>query len=340
MLTLPNTVKKQRYVLRNYLVPRTNNKKLKTGKGFVYRKYLRGNQVQIERQNSSKPINGTQKNNEKKTESKAKNKKRIRKMFDNFIKIISVLCTILSLFLSWEAIRVSEIAFQVASNGTEPIIDLDIEYWNDKITIRNKSHKYYQINNVNYGEIIFIGIMDDDSYFNHVYIPGANTSITLEHGHTTGTDMPDKYIKKYNKKLMLELRDEDTIEKCPARIEFNNELQRDIIERCETQGYHYWGVSHNYTYHYIEINYKDAHGTRDSMYYIYKYEYGSTWQLYKLEKDKYYDYMSQVYAEGVNKEDIISYLLDRENFELINNTEFIDYYYMYRPLYEKIGKGA
>lgn len=254
---------------------------------------------------------------------------------NNIINIASIIIAIISLLLSYNAINVSEIALEITSKGTEPIIEMDIDYWNENLNIRNRSHKYYQISSVNYGKIRFIGIMDsygDNSKINYVYIPEKYTGIKLEHGHTTGTDMSDKNIKKYNKSLKLSLN--DAIQNESDSV---NAIENTIKDLCEEKGYFYWDVSPNYTYYYIEVNFKDIYGHRDALYYIYKYEYGSTWQLYKIDKEEYIKYMSEVY-QNTDKDNIISNLFDKDSFEIFDNTIFKDYYYdSYFPVYQKYG---
>ena len=261
--------------------------------------------------------------------------KKISKNSNHIINVISVGVAVASLLISYNAINVSEIALEITSKGTEPIIEMDIDYGNEILKIRNRSHKYYQISSVNYGKIRFIGIMDsygDNSKINYAYIPEKYTGMKLEHGHTVGTDMSDNDIKTFNKKLNLSLS--DTIQNESDRV---NAIENTIKDLCESKGYLYWEVSPNYTYYYIEINFKDIYGHRDSLYYMYKYEYGSTWQLYKVGKDEYIKYMNDVY-QNTNEDYIISNLFDEDSFEVFDNTIFKDFYYdSYFPMYQKYG---
>lgn len=252
---------------------------------------------------------------------------------DIFFSMISGIVAITSLLIGFNALQVSEIALEISSQNTEPIIEMKIDYSNGIVNIKNKSHKYFQISNVNYGKVRFIGVMDDRERISHVYIPEKWTGITLEHGHTVGTDMSDGDIKRYNKNLTLKLDDAIALnEKSNAE-----DIESAVKERCLSSKYSYWDVSPYYTFYYIEVSFKDAYENRNDSYYIYKYEYGSIWQLYKLSKEEYIKLIENVYQD-INSERIISDLFNEDNFELITNTEYINYYYdIYFPLYQKIG---
>lgn len=254
---------------------------------------------------------------------------------NNSINFISLALAVFSLFISWDALKVTEIALEIASKGTEPIVEMNIDYNEDRINIKNKSHKYYQITNVNYGKIKCIGVMSNDEKVNCVYLPENYTTITLDHGHTVGTDMSDEDIKKYNKELSLNLNEDDGFFSKTDEI---NLIENSVREMCESKNCTYWDVSSYYDYYYIEIKFKDAYGNRNSLYYIYKYEYGSTWQLYKVEAQEYQNYMTEVYSD-INSEKIISDLFAEGNFKGFWGSIYENYYYDVNiPIYQKVGK--
>lgn len=261
--------------------------------------------------------------------------KKIWSVIDKIIIVLSLLVAVISLFISKNAFTVSEIALEITSKDTEPIIEMNIDYENDTIELKNKSHEYYQITNVNYGKVRFIGVLDDNGGISYVYLPENYTTTTLEHGHTVGTDMSDENIKKFNKKMKLSLDKDDSLW---CQTDNINAIEETIINMCESQDCEYWGVSANYSYYYVEIRFKDSYGNRDSMYYVYKYEYGSTWQTYKVEEKEYINKMNEVYKE-INVDNVISTIFSKENFKNIEETGYINFYYdVNSPLYKKVGK--
>ena len=178
---------------------------------------------------------------------------------------LSFFIAVISLLISINALAVSKIALKISSKDTEPIIEMNIDYDNDTIELKNKSHEYYPITNVNYGKVRFIGILDNNDGISYVCLPENYTTMTLEHGHTVGTDMSDENIKKLNKKMKLSLDKDDSLW---CQTDNINAIEETIINMCESKNCAYWDVSENYSYYYIEIKFKDSYGNRDSMYYI------------------------------------------------------------------------
>ena len=261
--------------------------------------------------------------------------KKIWSVIDKIIIVVSLLVAVISLLISKNAFTVSEIALEITSKDTEPIIEMNIDYDNDTIELKNISHEYYAITNVNYGKVRFIGVIDDNDGISYVCLPENYTTMTLEHGHTVGTDMSDEDIKKFNKKMKLSLDKDDAL--CCQTYNINA-IEETIIDMCESKNCAYWDVSENYSYYYVEIKFKDSYGNRGSMYYIYKYEYGSTWQTYKVDEEEYINKISEIYKE-INVDNVISTIFSKENFKNIEETEYINYYYdVNSPLYHKVGK--
>ncbi len=91
-------------------------------------------------------------------------------------------------------------------------------------------------------------------------------------------------------------------------------------------------------YYYIEIYYLDAYGNRNTQYYIYAYEYMNTYQLFKMNKDEYYEYTKYVHDDfNKNANDYLEYLLSDDAIVKDKSSKIYngDYYQRYNKPWEE-----
>ena len=260
---------------------------------------------------------------------------KIKNALSALATLCSVITAIVSVVMAKQALDVSVIALKSSSQDAEPILDINIDWWNDTIDVKNLSSDIYQIYHVNFGLIRTIAICDSDGGINSVELEDRLTSMNLEHGHTEGTDCSDEDAKKYNKEFLLSLSNDS---KSNWGIIVNNQDTIDSIEQnvrnlCDSsEEYVYWGVSPHFDYRYIEIYYTDVYGNRNSQYYIYKYEYDSSWKIYKLSEEEYLEYISNVIS-GFSEESVMEILFDKNKFLDMEVTKYKNYCYYNEPRY-------
>lgn len=261
--------------------------------------------------------------------------KYIKPLFSALVTLCSVITAVASVIISKQALDISEISLKNSSKDAEPILDMDIDWSSDTIRVKNLSSDIYQINHVNFGLIRTIAIMDSSYQINSVELEDKLASMNLEHGHTEGTDCSDEDAEKYNKEFLLSLSDES---KSNWGIIVNNQDEIDEIENvirglCDSSDeYEYWEVSYNFDYRFIEVYYTDVYGNRNSQYYIYKYEYGRSWEKYKLSEDEYINYVSDVETQ-FSADSIKELLTDKNRFCDLEDTKYNNFYYYNEPRY-------
>lgn len=248
-----------------------------------------------------------------------KNKKDvIQSTCRTIITICTIVTAILSVFIAKKALDVSEIALKASSTAIEPILDIDIDWYNDKIEVTNETDDIFQIKDVTFGSVRTIAVFPDNlDEISSVEIQENCTGFNLEHGHTLGTDCSDEDAKKYNKKFRLDF-DTEYADRSTNRLDL---LEKSVQEECDSNSYIYWGVSPNYHYRYIIIEYEDVYGNRRCQYYIYKCEYTTTWRLYKLTEEQFERYTESIIYE-YDEEEIIKKLFSSENLKDFDKTKY------------------
>ena len=148
-------------------------------------------------------------------------------------------------------------------------------------------------------------------------------------------ESPYEDAEKYNKEFLLSLSDES---KSDWGIVVDNQNEINGIENsirglCDSSDeYEYWEVSPNFDYRFIEVYYTDVYGNRNSQYYIYKYEYGSSWEKYKLSEDEYINYIFDVKTR-FSADTITEVLTDKNSFCDLKDTKYNNFYYYNGPRY-------
>ena len=257
----------------------------------------------------------------------------LKMSFSAIIAICTLFTTMISLYIakqsldiSEQALKVSQIALKSTSSKTEPIMDIDVDWDNDIISVTHETSDMYQIHDVSYGMVRTIAIVDDEVGISSVEVMEKSIGLNLEHGHTTGTDCSDEDAKKYNKEFELDLS--DTVCNNTKGLD---KLQRRVENRCnKSKQYNYWGVSPHFDYWYIEFVYSDIYGNIKSQHYIYKYEYSTSWRIYKLDQKQYnkytkniiYDYGKSYGSINSQNDEIIELLFSKKNFKKMENTKY------------------
>ena len=266
-----------------------------------------------------------------------KNKENIKRIISVFVTICSVVTAVASVIIAKQALDISEITLKSSSQNSEPILDMDIDWQTDTLHIKNLSSNIYKIYHVNFGLIKTIAIVDADLKINGVELEDMLTSMNLEHGHTTGTDCSDEDAERYNKEFVLRLSDTSESD---FGVIVDNRSETDKIEKsvrnlCElSEEYNYWNVSPNFDYRFIEIYYEDLYGNREAQYYIYKYEYSSSWKKYKLNEEEYIDYVSGVMTK-FTEESIVQVLSDKNRFYDMEDTKYNNFWFYNEQKYMK-----
>lgn len=242
----------------------------------------------------------------------------------NICRILVTMCTIVtaiaSVILAKKALDVSGIALKTSSSATEPILNMDIEWDNDKITVVHETSDIFQIRYVTFGLVRTIAVMSDDAVISSIEVQEKSTGLNLEHGHTTGTDCSDEDAEKLNKKFKLQL---DT-GYSNANAEKLDLLEEKVRERCDASPYSYWEVSPYYNYRYIIVDYIDVYGNRRSQYYIYKYEYTTSWRIYKLSEEEFEKYTESIMYR-YDETELLDKLFSNSNFKSLENTKYCSY---------------
>lgn len=248
-----------------------------------------------------------------------------------FFSVLSLIIVAISLIISIQSYGISEIAIKQSSSATEPLLTFDIDCRNDTVNVKNETSSIFQIYHVNFGRIQTIAILETDNYdkFSIIALEDRVQSMNLEHGHTTGTDTSDEDAKKFNKSFDLSLADVNDSQWAmwTNNTEFIKRLEEKVIELCDRDNmYEYLDKSPSYDYRFIEIYYMDAYKNRSAQYYIYKYEYSSSWRLYKLSEQEYLKYVEDVMIINTNNEDeekkLIDVLFNPNNLINVDGTKY------------------
>jgi hypothetical protein len=236
---------------------------------------------------------------------------------------LSLIISAVSLISAIQSYRISEIALKQSSSSTEPLLTFDIDYWNDTISVKNETAEIFQIYHVNFGKIQTIALYDAKDYdkISVITLEDKVQSMNLEHGHTTGTDTSDKDAEKYNKSFELSL-DADANTKWAMwtnNTEFIEDLENEVNMICERDNKYSLITSVPfYDLNFIEIYYMDAYKNRSTQYYVYYYEYSSSWKFYKLSETEYLEYIADVMTIDTNnaseKQVLIDLLFSESNF--------------------------
>lgn len=206
-----------------------------------------------------------------------------------FIAICTLVVTIMSIYIATKSMEISRTALKSTSLNSEPILDIDWD--NDKISVKHETYDMFKIRRVLYGKVRTIAIMTDDcSQISSVELQEEDDAIYLEKGNNVQMSCPEEDVEKYNKRFELSLGGHWSPEST-GRL---NKLEEKIQKKCEKEDFNFWLVSPHFHYRYIEVVYSDVYGNTNSQYYIYKDEYRASWRKYKLSKEKYKKYTKNI----------------------------------------------
>lgn len=246
---------------------------------------------------------------------------KIKKICGLLVTICTLVTAVASVVIAQQALEVSKIALKTSSSATEPILDIDVDWYNDEIEVKNETYDIFQIKDVSFGLVRTIAVIQNDGdKISSVEVEENSTGFNLEHGHTTGTDCSDADAEKYNKKFKLSF-DQDNSECLTSNLDL---LEEKIEKDSKSYSCNYWGVSPNYNYRYIIVEYEDVYGNRRRQYYIYKCEYATTWRMYKLSEKQFDNYtQSIIYNYDENK--ILEKLFSASNFKQFEHTKYASF---------------
>lgn len=262
-------------------------------------------------------------------EIKKRNKGEI---LSQFVAICTLAVTIISFCTATQSVETSKIALKSTSLNTEPILDIDIDWANDKISVKHETYDMFKIRRVLYGKVRTIAIMTDDcSQISSVELHEEDNAIYLERGNNVEMSCSEEEVEEYNKKFELSLGGNWS----PESTDRLNKLEEKVQKRCEEENFIFWGVSPNFHYRYIEIVYSDVYGNTNSQYYIYKDEYRASWRKYKLSKEEYnkytqnilynYTYTGDHGRPEVEDKEIMNILFSDKNFRVFEKTKYDNY---------------
>lgn len=239
----------------------------------------------------------------------------IKKSYSILVTLCTVVTALASVIIAKQALEVSEIALKSTSSTTEPIINIDVDWHNDKITVAHETSSVFQLKYITFGSVRTIAIMKNDtSMISSIEIQEGCTGMNLESGHTVGTDCSEEDAQKYNKSFELQLEYGDVRKEIDA-------LQDNVYKKCEELGCSYWGVSPHYDYRYIVIEYVDVYGNRRNQYYIYKDEYATSWRLYKLSEEEFERYTESI-VRSIDEQELLGQIFTQSNFKNFEETKY------------------
>lgn len=265
----------------------------------------------------------------------------IRKGSSIIVTILTLVMTVISIYIAKKALGISEksldvskhateisdIALKISSLNTQPIFNINVDRKNDKLTIKHDTHEIYKIKYVSFMKVRTIAVITDDSnYINGLEVLEDNIEMPLMQGRSKNVGgFSEEECKEYNKKLEVSLSTKENYK--IKEIEGLDRLEEKIKKECKNhKNIHYWGVSPDFNYYNIKVIYSDAQGNIDYAYYIYKKEYMTDWNLYKIsekENESYTENILYKYNE-TNKEDkkIIKGLFSNKNFKSFEDSKY------------------
>jgi len=259
------------------------------------------------------------------------------------IAIVTISISIYSFKISKEALKtaddslkLSDLGYKSNSAYVEPILNIDIDWNNDTLQVHHETSDVYQIRNVNFGLIRTVAVSSGNKILS-VELEEITTRMNLEDGHTTGTTCSKEDAARYNKDFTLSLKNQEVSNWGInfSNVDICNQIEDDVKKRCDNDlKYKYWGVSTNFNYRYIEIYYSDIYGNIKAQYYIYKYEYASSWRLYKLSEAEYLKYISNVIIPS-KKQEIEDKLFSELYYNEFSDDKYENFYNWYEPQYWK-----
>ena len=228
--------------------------------------------------------------------------------------------------------EISRTALKGTSLNSEPILDIDIDWDNDKISVKHETYDMFKIRRVLYGKVRTIAIMTDDySKISSVELQEDDNAIYLEQGYNVEMSCSEEEVEEYNKRFELSLGGHWS----PESTDRLNKLEEKVQKKCEEEGFNFWLVSPHFHYRYIEIVYSDVYGNTNSQYYIYKDEYRASWRKYKLSKEEYNKYTQNILYNytydgdhgkpEVEDSKIIKRLFSNINFRMFEDTKYEDF---------------
>ena len=100
--------------------------------------------------------------------------------------------------------EISGTALKGNSLNSEPILDIDIDWDNDKISVKHETYDMFKIRRVLYGKVRTIAIMTDDySKISSVELQEEDNAIYLEQGYNVEMSCSEEEVEEYNKRFEL-----------------------------------------------------------------------------------------------------------------------------------------
>lgn len=231
-----------------------------------------------------------------------------------------------------QALKVSQIALKSTSSTSEPILNIDVDYDNDIITIKHETHDIYKIRYVYFGKIETYAIMtNDETKISSVEVSGEYTGQGLESANPESVNCTEEEAKKLNKEMRLDLYEGQK----PENTTQVDELKEKIDKKIDKKKFHYWEVSNCFNYRYIKIYYYDVYGNTRCMYYIYKFEYGfKEWRIEKLSKKQFTKYTKNI-IDNLDDKEIIKKLFSESNFEKFEKTKYYNFHDPFSQYYKE-----
>lgn len=232
-----------------------------------------------------------------------------------------------SLKISKQATEISHMALRTSSLNTEPIFEVNVDYKTDKLSIKHETHEMYKIKYISFGKVRTIAIMkQDSSAISGIEVEEKYGEMPLIEGRSENVGgYSEEEARKYNKEIEISL----DIDYMNEKTTLIDRLEKKIKKECN-KNIHYWGVSPDFNYYYVEVVYSDAHGNLDSVYYVYKKEYMTKWKTYKITREKYKRYiknvMSEYYGKEKENEKIIKKIFSDKNFKKFEDSKYDEYW--------------
>lgn len=260
------------------------------------------------------------------------------------VTILTLVMTVISILIAWKSLDISEkslnissksldvskqatdisnIALRISSTDTEPLFYLKIDKNNNKLSIQHETHEIYRIKYVKFGKVKTIAIMKSPSEeISGVEILQKYGEMPLIKGRSENVGgCSEEEAIKYNKQLEFSL---DDFYFDNTRV--INQMTKKVKKDCKNnKNIHYWGVSRDFAYYFIEVIYSDAQGNLDSAFYIYKKEYMTDWNMYKISKEDYFNYTKNIISyNGTKKEEkkIIDELFSDISFKKFEESKY------------------
>ena len=255
--------------------------------------------------------------------------------------ILGIIIAILTLFVTYKSLKLTDKALQVSSAAYKatdlsvkisaltsvPLFKIDFCGYEPNVIITHLTNELFQINQMNFGMVGYIHCsknVGNNELLHYIAIPIYYNSINLERGHTEGTDVPPEDAKKYNQYLNLKECDYN------GGVVDNSSYFEEISKKFDA------ALSNNLNYDrgsyilhpfkFLAIYYNDIFGKRDSIYYLYQYQYGASFEMFKLTKEEFYKYFRHVeddyfgrnvldfdYDKDIVIQDIIKKIFDKSS---------------------------